>query len=209
MTKAKVCGITNRDDALMCVLLGAEMIGCIVEVGVETPREVSAGTAREIFAALPRHVTGIAVTTAEDADEVLRIIAATGASAVQLHGKEPLELVKEVRSRSKVKVIKTIHVVGEESVREAVRFADHCDTLLLETPSKGLGGSGSPLRAGGGNGNAKGIRATATATTLMVVAFAQRTPKPPGASGATRRSHGVWWPRAARRSVVSGSEPRR
>jgi len=142
MTKVKICGLTNDEDARTCALLGADMIGCIVDIGVETPREVSAERAMDIFSALPHHVDTVVVTAASSASKVMEVIGATGASAVQLHGKEDLELVKKVSSESGGKVIKTVHVTGKESIEEAERFARHCYALLLETPSKGLGGSG-------------------------------------------------------------------
>ena len=140
--KVKICGNTTVEDALLATDLGADAVGVIVDVPVPSPRRIRAENAKEILAAIPPQLEGVAVVISERLEEVQRIHDIARPKAIQLHGHESAELVGEVKATLSCLVWKTVHVRGEESVREAVAYAEVADVLLLDTPSAGLGGSG-------------------------------------------------------------------
>lgn len=84
---AKVCGIRRLEDGLHAAAQGATALGFVFWPG--SPRAIAVEEAARIIAALPAGVATVGVFVNESAHEIARIVAATGLSAVQLHGEEP------------------------------------------------------------------------------------------------------------------------
>jgi phosphoribosylanthranilate isomerase len=85
MTRIKICGMTNRDDALAAASLGADALGFIFAA---SPRRITPEEAREIILALPPFITAVGVFRDEPAETVERIHDFCGLNLVQLHGNE-------------------------------------------------------------------------------------------------------------------------
>lgn len=139
--KVKICGNTNRKDALAAAKLGADFVGAIVEVPVDTPRKVTAQEAKEILADFSTPIGKVIVIMPRTIEEAAALYEEIRPDFVQLHGDESLQFVKELRSLIPCNIIKTIHV-GKASINEAKRFSKYSDALLLDTPSEQFGGSG-------------------------------------------------------------------
>lgn len=138
MTRAKVCGLTHPDDVELAVAAGADAVGVVVDVDVETPREVSAGRAAELFAAVPPFVTGVVVTMLDEPTAALDLVARTGADAVQLHADLAPAAVAEVAEETT-----TLAVVAADEPERARALDGAADALLVDTPSaEGGGGTG-------------------------------------------------------------------
>jgi len=102
MTRVKVCGITNLEDARMAVNAGADALGFIfVE---NTPRFVTPEQVAPIVRRLPPFVTPVGVFWDHPTGHVKATIEACGLRAVQFHGDETPE---DCQGYS-VPVIKTI-----------------------------------------------------------------------------------------------------
>ena len=102
MTRVKVCGITNMDDARMAVEAGADALGFIfVE---KTPRFVTPEQVAPIVRWLPPFVTAVGVFWDHPSGHVKAVIEACKLRAVQLHGDEK----PEDWTGMSVPVIKTI-----------------------------------------------------------------------------------------------------
>jgi len=86
MTEVKICGITNREDAMTAVSAGAEALGFIFHA--PSPRCVVPDQAREITRRLPGKVCRVGVFVDQDPEEVRRIVRFCGLDFIQLHGKE-------------------------------------------------------------------------------------------------------------------------
>jgi phosphoribosylanthranilate isomerase len=86
MTEVKICGITNREDALAAVHAGADALGFIFYP--PSPRFVMPDRAREITQALPGSICRVGVFVDQDPEEVKRIMRFCGLDLIQLHGKE-------------------------------------------------------------------------------------------------------------------------
>lgn len=142
MVKVKICGNTSIEDALECVKLGADAIGTVVEVPVDTPRKISIETAGKIFSKLPVFTPGIAVIMPKNASEVVYLLEKIKPHAIQLHGDESLDFVRGLKGTTSCKIIKTLHVKDESVIEKAVEFSGCCDAILLDSASEKMGGSG-------------------------------------------------------------------
>jgi phosphoribosylanthranilate isomerase len=139
-TRAKVCGITREADLGAAVEAGADAIGVISDVTVETPREVSVDRAEELLAAVPPFVTGTLVTMPEDAADAASLVDRLEPDAVQVHGLAPEETA-DLRDRL------TQPVLAAVDASEATAYAGgddaSVDALVVDSlDEQGGGGTG-------------------------------------------------------------------
>jgi len=106
MIRVKICGITKLDDALLASELGAAALGFVF--WRKSPRVIDADLAAAISEQLPAHVSTVGVFVDQPVDEIRRIAATARLSAVQLHGREPLDYSRQLLQP----VIKAVPVDG-------------------------------------------------------------------------------------------------
>lgn len=111
-SQVKICGLTRLDEALACVELGADAIGCVFYP--PSPRHLSDDRARDLVLNLPPSVVSVGVFVNEPFSIIIRKVERCGLKAVQLHGRESRELVAELR-KAGIFVIKTLFVNGTPS----------------------------------------------------------------------------------------------
>src|SRR6202041_1416967 len=80
----KICGITNREDALAAVEAGASAIG--FNFYRESPRYISHTGAAMIGAKIPASVWKVGVFVNESPETIARIVLDAGLDVAQLHG---------------------------------------------------------------------------------------------------------------------------
>jgi phosphoribosylanthranilate isomerase len=141
MTRVKVCGITNIDDARRAADLGAWAIGLIFHE--PSPRACALPDAEEIGGRLKRaepEVTGVFVN--RPLDEVVAIADACSLSLLQLHGDEGPAYCDEAARRTGCRVMKAAQVRDRSSLPSLRVF--HVDYHLLDAHHPELrGGTGS------------------------------------------------------------------
>jgi len=93
----KICGITNEEDALLAVALGADAIGFNFVPG--SPRQVTVSDARDVVRRLPPEALTIGVFRDERPERVTEIVNGLRLGGAQLHGREPRTEVRWVRAR--------------------------------------------------------------------------------------------------------------
>ncbi|MBN2468342.1 MAG: phosphoribosylanthranilate isomerase [Deltaproteobacteria bacterium] len=86
MTKVKLCGITNREDALAAVSLGVDAVGFVF--CLQSPRYISPDEAMRIREAVPLFTACIGVFVNEKRETVLRIAEQCRLDGLQFHGNE-------------------------------------------------------------------------------------------------------------------------
>ena len=86
MTRVKICGITNLEDARLCVDAGADALGFIFVEG--TPRFVTPSLVAPIVRQLPPFVTPVGVFWDHPAGHIKAVAEACGLRALQFHGDE-------------------------------------------------------------------------------------------------------------------------
>jgi phosphoribosylanthranilate isomerase len=137
MTRVKICGITNLEDALAAVEAGADLLG--FNFYKRSPRYVTAEAARGIIEKLPESVTSVGVFVNESGPEAVeRIASEARVSAAQLHGDETPEFCSRIRG---LLTIKALRVGPGYDAARAAEFGT--DALLLDAFVKGeWGGTG-------------------------------------------------------------------
>jgi phosphoribosylanthranilate isomerase len=134
MVRVKICGITNIEDALLAVKLGADALGFIF---AESPRRVDPETVAGIVSQLPPFVSKVGVFVDEDKEMVAKIAHLCGLDTLQFHGVEP----PEYCARFQEKVIKALRVKNAESLEVLSSYS--VDAFLLDTHVEGVpGGTG-------------------------------------------------------------------
>ncbi|PRX28938.1 phosphoribosylanthranilate isomerase [Orenia metallireducens] len=134
MTKVKICGITNLDDAKVAVEYGADYLGFIF---AKSPRKVSPYKVKEIIEQLPEDVKKVGVFANQSLEEIAEVISSCSLDYLQLHGDESPEYCQEFN----IPVIKVFRVKDESYLEQLKEY--QVDKYLLDTyhPNK-LGGVG-------------------------------------------------------------------
>lgn len=137
MTRVKVCGITNLEDALAAMEAGADMLG--FNFYARSPRYITPAEARKIIEQLPDSVSSVGVFVNEPEPADVELIAReAGLGAVQLHGDETPEYCQRLRGLT---TIKALRVGAGFNVESATAY--HTDAMLLDAYVAGeRGGTG-------------------------------------------------------------------
>lgn len=128
----KICGITNEEDALMAVALGADAVGFVF---APSARQVSVGTARDIVKRLPAETITIGVFRDHPADHVNAMVLEAGLTGAQLHGHETPRDAAEVRQHAKVLFV--AFPAGDPGLAHVDEY--HADAVLLDASVPGGG----------------------------------------------------------------------
>ncbi|TVR26013.1 MAG: phosphoribosylanthranilate isomerase [Ilumatobacter sp.] len=128
----KICGITNEDDALLSVAMGADAVGFIF---APSTRQVSAQLVFDITRRLPPEILTVGVFRDEHPSRVIDIVNRSGVKAAQLHGNESPAQTAEVAASIRW-VIKAF-AAGSSTLTQADRYGT--PMVLVDAPSPGSG----------------------------------------------------------------------
>jgi len=128
----KICGITDVDDALLAVALGADALGFIF---APSTRQIAPTRVRDITGRIPADTLTVGVFRNESKERVVDIVHTAGLRAAQLHGNESPEDVAWVAHRVPT-VIKAV-AAGTEQARRAADF--DVPILLVDAQTPGSG----------------------------------------------------------------------
>lgn len=140
----KICGITTKKDAKMVLEAGADVIGTIVDVPVDTPRKISVKKAKAIHESLKEYSHAfVTVVLSEDLDEIINIYETVMPDGIQLHGNESPAFVREVSETLPCYIIKTVHIDENTNMDYVKAVAEYCDILCCDTKvGTKIGGTG-------------------------------------------------------------------
>jgi phosphoribosylanthranilate isomerase len=127
----KICGITNEDDALFAIAMGADAVGFIF---APSTRQVAAQTVYDITRRLPPEVLTVGVFQDELPQRVVEIANRANVKAVQLHGGTKAQAIEVAGSIRWV-----IKAFGSDApdLPEADQYGT--DLVHLDAPSPGSG----------------------------------------------------------------------
>lgn len=128
----KICGITNEDDALFAVAMGADAVGFVF---APSPRQVAAQQVYDITRRLPPEILTVGVFRDELPDRVIDTVHRAGLKAAQLHGHETPSMVAQVAAQLRW-VVKAVPA-GSPDARRADQFGT--DMILVDAPTPGSG----------------------------------------------------------------------
>jgi len=128
----KICGITNEQDALLAVALGADALGFVF---APSPRQVAPSKVREIVRRLPSEIVTVGIFRDELPKRIVDIMQEAHLQGAQCHGHESLLIMSEVSNavRFSIKAV----VAGSPDAARANEFV--CDAILVDGLSPGSG----------------------------------------------------------------------
>jgi phosphoribosylanthranilate isomerase len=137
VTRVKICGITTPADRDAAIAAGADALGFIVGVPVDTPREIDPDTAADLIAGVPPFVTTVLVTMPDSTPAARTLREQVRADAIQIHdGLDPAEV-------AEIAGIDTVVAVDANQPEEAHAYDDAADALLVDSAdAEGGGGTG-------------------------------------------------------------------
>jgi phosphoribosylanthranilate isomerase len=134
--KVKICGITEKEDALSAVNLGADALGFIF---APSPRQIPMEKARRIIKTIPPFVKTVGVFVNEEDAAIREHINYCGLDLVQLHGDESPEFCCELMPYT----IKTFRIKDDSNLQMSMAYRANARALLLDTYAKDkVGGTG-------------------------------------------------------------------
>lgn len=132
--RVKICGITNKEDAMNAVALGADAIGFIFYPN--SPRYVDPQVVEELSIFLPPFVFLVGVFVNQEKSEIQEITERCKLDLVQLHGDESPTFCLEMKSR----VIKAFRVSGPEDLESIPKYQGAVSGILLDTKVEDIAG---------------------------------------------------------------------
>lgn len=132
-TRLKICGITNKEDAIMVSNFGADAIGFVF---AESKRKITPEKAKEIIKILPPFITTVGIFMNTASSEVNEITEYTFIDAVQLHGNETPEYCYKINR----KVIKGIAVTVDDTKETLIKkMRNYSVSAFILDPGRGSG----------------------------------------------------------------------
>ncbi len=129
----KIDGITNEDDALLAVAMGADAVGFIF---APSPRQIAAQQVYDITRRLPPEILTVGVFRDEHPERVIDTVHRSGVKAAQLHGRETPAMVADVCEQ--VRWVIKAFAAGSPDAARADQF--HTDLVLIDAPDGGGAG---------------------------------------------------------------------
>lgn len=146
MVRIKICGLTNRDDALAAIAAGANALGFMFYE--RSARRVTVREAAGIIECLPPFVARVGVFVNPRPEEVREAVAVCGLDTLQFHGEEPFDFCRQFgrswasSSGPPVKVVKAFRLQDASGL--AALGAYPVDAWLLDSYVPGQhGGTGA------------------------------------------------------------------
>jgi len=136
MTRVKICGIKNLNDAIFAVDYGADAIGFVFAKSI---RKVSKEKTRAIIRKLPPFITTVGLFVNETEEKIEAACRFCGLNAIQLHGNEPPNVINKLKN---YKTIKAFRIQSEKDISPIKKYKPNA--ILLDGYSENkMGGTGT------------------------------------------------------------------
>ncbi|MBW6470813.1 MAG: phosphoribosylanthranilate isomerase [Methanosarcinaceae archaeon] len=154
-TRVKICGMKSQDDVKIAINCGADAVGFITDVPVETPRKIDLNTASELISRVPIFVNTVLVIMPNDAKHALEMIEAAKPDVVQIHNNFAVDELEIIRNNTATGIVKTISIPVNTRrtadtiaavVKQIKDLTDRglVDGILLDSSASGkVGGTGA------------------------------------------------------------------
>ena len=145
--RVKICCIARVEEAHLAIAHGASAVGLVSRMP-SGPGVIAEDLIAEIAAAVPPGVASFLLTSEIDVPAIIDQQRRTCVNTLQLVDALPPGAHQQLREALPgIALVQVVHVVGEQSIAEAVAIAPHVDAILLDSgnpaaPVKELGGTG-------------------------------------------------------------------
>ncbi len=138
ITKVKICGITNYQDAVAAMEMGADLLGFNFYPG--SPRYIAPAQATGIINRLPAFIDVAGVFVNSSLEEIREIAGQCQLDWIQLHGDENTEFCRWLAYDS-MKTMKSLRVKSADDLQQVDSYST--DAILLDAYDPGrYGGTG-------------------------------------------------------------------
>ena len=127
----KCCGLNPSRDVQVCLDLKVNFLGFIFYE--KSPRNIKISDL-DVLKNYNRKNSLFTAVTVNASNDLIDQIIFKNIQCIQLHGSETNQRIKEIKQRSKLKVIKTIQVKDEADIGLYKKYSD-ADYILHDTPS--------------------------------------------------------------------------
>ncbi len=145
--KIKICCISSIVEAQIAIECGADALGLVGNMP-SGPGIISNEKIRNIVRTVPSPIATFLLTSETDAAQLLPIKNRCIPMFIQIVDELQSGTYQQIKSAlPNVKLVQVIHVIDEQSVKEAIRISSNVDVLLLDSGNpnlevKQLGGTG-------------------------------------------------------------------
>ena len=127
----KCCGLNPTRDVQLCLDLNVDFLGFIFYE--KSPRNIKISDLG-ILKNYNRKNSLFTAVTVDANNELIDQINSKNIQCIQLHGSETNDRINEIKTRSKLKVIKTVQIRSETDINTYKQYFD-ADYILFDTPS--------------------------------------------------------------------------
>src|SRR5674476_622319 len=115
-TRIKICGIRSPEEIELAALYGADAVGFITEVPVESPRKLDSDTAASLVSEVPRCLNSVLVIMPENSSRALELIEKVRPDIVQIHSLLPLSELEIIKEKTDIPIIMTLSIPAQDEV---------------------------------------------------------------------------------------------
>jgi phosphoribosylanthranilate isomerase len=145
--RVKICCISSHDEAALAIEHGAAALG-LVSAMPSGPGVISEEQIAEVAARVPPPVATFLLTARQDVKGIIEQQRRCRTNTIQIVDRLTHGSYDDLRcALPGISIVQVVHVVGEESVEEALLVAEFVDAILLDSgnpalATKELGGTG-------------------------------------------------------------------
>ncbi|MDU6239169.1 MAG: phosphoribosylanthranilate isomerase, partial [Bradyrhizobium sp.] len=126
----KICGLTTPETLGAALDAGAEMVGFVFFP--PSPRHVGLTAARELGQQAKGRALKVALTVDADDATFENIVETLRPDLLQLHGRESVARIRDLKQRFGLPVMKAIAVATTADLVPLAGYADVCDRILFD-----------------------------------------------------------------------------
>ena len=126
----KICGLSTRETLDVALDAGADMVGFVFFP--PSPRHLSLETARDLGKHARRRALKVALTVDADDATLANIVEALQPDMLQLHGKETVARLRDIKQKFALPVMKVIAVENASDLASLPGYAAVADRILFD-----------------------------------------------------------------------------
>ena len=126
----KICGLSTRETLDVALAAGADMVGFVFFP--PSPRHLGLATARELGKAAKGRATKVALTVDADDATLANIVEALQPDILQLHGRETVARLRDIKQKFGLPVMKAIPVETAADLAALPGYAAVADRILFD-----------------------------------------------------------------------------
>ena len=126
----KICGLSTRETLDVALDAGADMVGFVFFP--PSPRHLGLEAARDLGGQVKGRAKKVALTVDADDATLADIVAALQPDILQLHGKETVARLRDIKAKFRLPVMKVIAVEGASDLAPLPGYAAVADRILFD-----------------------------------------------------------------------------